>query len=141
MPKEKVKEREAALNMFVEMFWDAKQIAEALNVSENTISKWRDKYEWDKRREDTINNPIKMKRLVAKQMILIANGEKPTIDADALSKLFKVYEGISDRINPGIVAAVLKLKDEFMAKEAPKLALELLEWNKKFLAHIINTNG
>lgn len=141
MPKEKVREREAAEQLFVEKFWDAKTIAEYLHLQESTVGKWRQKYSWDKLRDDTINNPVKMRKLIAAQMMLIVQGQKSEIDADALAKMFKVYEGISERINPGIVAAVIKLYDEFLSKKEPKLALENLPHNKEFLIHIINTYG
>lgn len=141
MGKEKTKEREAAQQMFVELFWDAKTIAGKLGIQENTISVWRKKYEWDKHRESTINNPVKMRSLIAAQMMLIVQGQASVIDADALSKMFKVYEGISEKINPGIAAAILKLYDEWLAKENPELALKNLDYNKKFLIHIINTYG
>lgn len=141
MPKEKKKELQVAEDLFVNKFWTAKAIAEFLNLQENTVSKWRNKYGWDKMQEETINNPVKMKRLIAAQMLLIAQGEKSNIDADALAKMFKVYEGISDKINPGIVAAIIKLLDEFTVKENPELALKTLDNNKKFLIHIINTYG
>lgn len=141
MPIEKIKEREAAQQFFVEMFWDAKTIALHLMVDEKTVGKWRAKYKWDKLREDTINNPVKMRTFIAQQMMLIVQGQKSTIDADALAKMFKVYEGISDKINPGIVAAVLKLYDDFLSTKAPKLALQNLPFNKEFLIHIVNTYG
>lgn len=141
MPKVKLKEREAAQQFFIEMFWDARTIAEHLNVEEKTIGKWRKKYNWDKLREDTINNPVKMRSLIAQQMMLIVQGQPSSIDADALSKMFKVYEGISDKINPGIVAAVIKLYDEFLLQENKELAAANLAYNKKFLLHIINTYG
>lgn len=141
MPIVKTKERETAKNLFVENFWNANTIAEFLNVEPATVGKWRRHGDWDKEREETINNPLKMKRLFAKQMMLIAQGEKCEIDSDALSKVYKVYEGISDKINPGIVAAVIKLQDEFLVKLNPQLAVQLLEYNKKFLVHIINSNG
>lgn len=141
MPKVKIKEREAAQQFFIEMFWDARTIAEHLNVEEKTIGKWRKKYNWDKLREDTINNPVKMRSLIAQQMMLIVQGQPSSIDADALSKMFKVYEGISDKINPGIVAAVIKLYDEFLLSENKELAAANLAYNKKFLLHIINTYG
>lgn len=141
MPKEKTREQQAAEGLFVDQFWDAQQIADFLKVQPATVGVWRKKGEWDKKREETINNPVKMRRLIAQQMLLIAQGEKATIDADALSKMFKVYEGLSDKINPGIVAAIIKLYDEWLAKENPKLAVENLPFNKKFLIHIINTYG
>lgn len=141
MPQLKLKEREAAENLFIDNFWDAKTIAEYLSIQENTIGKWRKKHEWDKKREETINNPVKMRRLIAKQMMLIVQGEQSEIDADALAKMFKVYEGISDKINPGIAAAILKLQDEFIVKLDPAFAVKLTDHNKKFLIHIINTYG
>lgn len=141
MPKEKVKEREAAQNFFVENFWDAKTIANWLGLQETTVGKWRAKYNWDKLREDTMNNPLKMKRLIGSQMMLIAQGMPAQIDADALSKMYKVYEGISDKINPGIVAAVVKLQDEFIVNIDPQFGIKLLEYNKKFLIHIIEKHG
>jgi len=141
MGKEKIRERETAQQMFCEFFWDAKTIADKLGIQENTIGVWRKKYEWDKIRESTINNPVKMRSLIAAQMMLIVQGEASVIDADALSKMFKVYEGISEKINPGISAAILKLYDEWLAKENPELALKNLDYNKKFLIHVINTYG
>ncbi len=141
MAREKTKELQAAESLFVDNFWDANKIAEQLSLSPTTVGKWRAKYDWDKMREDTINNPVKMRRLIAKQMMLIVQGQKTEIDADALSKMFKVYEGISDKINPGITAAVLKLYDDFLSVEKPELAVANLPHNKKFLIHIINTYG
>lgn len=141
MPKVKIKEREAAQQFFVEMFWDAKTIASHLSLEEKTVGAWRKKYNWDKLREETINNPTKMRSLLAREMLLIVQGEKSTIDADALAKMFKVYEGISSKINPGITAAILKLYDEFLVKKNPKLAIENLPYNKEFLIHVINTYG
>jgi hypothetical protein len=141
MGEKKLKEKEAAEQLFVEKFWDAKTIADFLSLQENTVSRWRKAGNWDKLREETINNPLKMKRLIAKEMLLIAQGDKTTIDADALSKFYKVYEGISDKINPGIVAAILRMYDEFLLNENPELAVANLPFNKKFLIHIINTNA
>ena len=51
MPKEKVKEQAAAQQFFVEMFWDAKTIAEHLQVDEKTVGKWRAKFQWDIRND------------------------------------------------------------------------------------------
>jgi len=141
MPVLKTKERETAKNLFVENFWNANDIADFLNIEPSTVGRWRRHGKWDQEREDTINNPIKMKRLIAKQMMLIVQGQPCELDADALSKMYKVYEGVSDKINPGIVAAVIKLQDEFLVKLNPQLALQVLEYNKKFLIHIINSNG
>lgn len=141
MGKEKVKDRIAAQQMFVEWFLDAKTIAEKLNIQENTIGTWRKKYEWDKLRETTVNNPVKMKSLIAQNMMLVIEGKQPNFDADALAKMFKVYEGLSDKINPGIANAIMTLYDEWLAQSNPKLAVENLAYNKQFLVHIINTYG
>lgn len=141
MGREKTKDKVAAQQMFVEWFLDAKTIAEKLDLHESTVGTWRKKYEWDKLRESTINNPVKLQTLIAQQMLLVAEGKDATINADALAKLSKVLEGLSNKINPGITHAIMKLYDEWLAKENPELALKNLDYNKKFLIHIINTYG
>ena len=141
MGREKVKERVVAEQMYCERFMTAKDIADTLQIEANTVGKWIHKYGWDKSRQDTINNPVKMRKLLAEQMLLVLQGQPANIDADALSKIYKVYEGISDKINPGMVAAILKLYDEWLVKKDPKLATDNLPYNKEFLIHIINTYG
>jgi hypothetical protein len=141
MPVKKLKEKEVAEDLFVNKFWNGAAICEFLKLQPNTFSKWRNKGNWDKLQEETINNPVKMRRLIAQQMLMIAGGEKSSIDADALAKMYKVYEGMSEKINPGIAAAIIKLYDEYLLKANPELAVKNLEYNKKFLIHIINKNG
>ncbi len=141
MGKEKIKERVAAESMYCEKFMTAKEIADTLSIEPNTVGKWIQKYGWDKDRQDTINNPVKMRRILGEVLMLVIQGEKPKIDTDALSKVYKVYEGISDRINPGMVAGVMKLYDEYLVKVNPELAIKNLEHNKKFLLHTIELYG
>lgn len=141
MPKKKLKEEGVAEDLFVNKLWTGAAICEFLKIQPNTFTKWKNKGNWEKLQEDTINNPVKLRRLIAQQMLIIAGGEKSALDADALAKMYKVYEGFSDKINPGIVAAIMKLYDRFLAVENPPLAISNLEWNKKFIIHMIDKHG
>jgi len=146
MGKEKTKERTVAKDLYINKLWSAKEISEFLSVTETIIGRWKKKDEgteedWDKQREQIIANPLVLKQTILNEMVAIAAGQPAKIDADALAKLNKVIEGLNDKIQPGIVAAILKLQDEFLVKENPKLAVELLPHNKKFIIHIINTYG
>lgn len=141
MGREKTKERIAAEDFFVQYMWDAKKIAEHLDLQENTVGAWRKKYEWDKKREQFIGDPLKLKQLIAKEMLNRAEGQTANIDADGLYKLYKIVEGLSERINPGIVASVMKLYDEFLLTKDQELAVKNLPYNKQFLLHIINNYG
>jgi uncharacterized protein YjcR len=144
MGKEKSKEKAVAKDLYVNKLWTAKDVCEFVDVSENTLTKWKStdpEGDWDKQREKVITNPLVLKQLVLDDMVSIAQGNQPKIDADSMAKLNKVVEGLNDKIQPGIVAAILKLQDEFLVKENPQLALQLLPYNKKFIVFIINTYG
>jgi uncharacterized protein YjcR len=137
MAEKKSKKCIGAEQMFVQQLMDGKTIAETLDMPESTISRWRKKYNWDKLQQDTINNPQLLKRIISTEMLKKARGEKTDIDTDGLSKLFKIYDGLSDKINPGIVAAIMKEYDNFLSEINPDLAVANLPYNKKFLISII----
>lgn len=144
MAVKKDKERAVAKDLYIHHLWTAKDIAASFGISETTIGKWKSEDpegNWDTQREAVISNPIKLKQLVQAEMVSIAQGNPPKMNADALNKLYKVVEGLGDSIHPGLVAAIIQLQDDFILKENPKLALELLEVNRKFLIHVINTYG
>lgn len=144
--KSKVKEREVVIDLYVNKLWNQKEISEFLAISENTITKWKKQDEgtgndWDKQREKTIGDPNKLKAAILAEMVSITNGEAPKLNADGLYKLFRIIEGLNDRINPGTVAAIMKQYDEFLLVENKELAVTNLPYNKKFLTHIINIYG
>jgi transposase-like protein len=134
-----------AERMFVEDGMTAKAIAEQLDVSEQTLSKWRKGKEgeksWDDKRAEMLASPHKIKEILLKELILVASGEKSNVDADALAKINKVIESLSDKISVQVVFSVFKEFDNWMADEDPKTAVLFTEWHKQFLLYKINLEG
>lgn len=134
-----------AERMFVEDGMTAKAIAEQLDVSEQTLSKWRKGKEgeksWDDKRAEMLASPHKIKEILLKELILVAGGEKSKIDADALAKINKVIESLSDKISVQVVFSVFKEFDNWMADQDPKTAVQFTEWHKQFLLYKINLEG
>lgn len=133
------KKRALAERLFINDGQTCKQIALDIDVSEVTLSRWRKgrkgEQDWDTRRAEVISSPHILKELLTKQLKLISEGEKPTIDADALIKISKVLETVSGKVSVQVVISVLKEFDNFMIDHDPELAVRFLEFHKKFILH------
>lgn len=134
-----------AEKMFVEDGMTAKAIAEQLDVSEQTLSKWRKGKEgeksWDDKRAQMLASPHKIKEILFKELMLVAGGEKSAVDADALAKINKVIETLSDSTSVQIVFSVFKEFDNWMADQDPKTAVLFTEYHKQFILFKINQEG
>lgn len=137
----KDKRRILAEGMFIEQGMTGEAIAEMLDVRAATVSGWRKADDWDRRRDENLAAPHKLREVLMAELKRISAGEKPTIDADALSKVAKVMDTINDKITPQIAMSILKQFDNWMADQDPKTAVSFLEWHKKFLQHIIAQHG
>lgn len=137
------KKRELAERMFIEEGMNGKAIAEELEVSEVTVSNWRKgrtgEKDWDERRAEVLSAPHKIKEILLKQLKLVAEGEKATIDADALIKISKVIETVSGKISTQVVFTVFKEFDNWMAQQDPIMAMKFLEYHKLFIHHKAST--
>jgi len=137
------KKRAIAERMFIEDGETAKAIAAFLDVSEQTVSRWRKgrpgEKSWDQRRAEVLAAPHKIKELLTRQLEKIANGEKATIDADALAKISKVLDSVSGKTNVQVVISVFKEFDNWMAAQDPDMAIKFLEWHKAFIVHKAST--
>lgn len=131
-----------AERMFVEDGMTAKAIAEQLDVSEQTLSKWRKGKEgeksWDDKRAEMLASPHKIKEILLKELIVVASGGKSLVDADALAKINKVIETLSDKISTQVVFSVFKEFDNWMADQDPKTAILFTEYHKQFILYKIN---
>jgi transposase-like protein len=131
-----------AERMFVEDGMTAKAIAEQLDVSEQTLSKWRKGKEgeksWDDKRAEMLASPHKIREILIRELMIVAGGEKSMVDADALAKINKVIETLSDRISTQIVFSVFKEFDNWMADQDPKTAILFTEYHKQFILYKIN---
>ena len=134
-----------AERMFVEDGMTAKAIAEQLDVSEQTLSKWRKGKEgeksWDDKRAQMLASPHKIKEILFKELMLVVGGEKSAVDADALAKINKVIETLSDSTSVQIVFSVFKEFDNWMADQDPKTAVLFTEYHKQFILFKINQEG
>lgn len=125
--------------MYIDDGHTGKYIAEFLGVSEQTVTRWKKgrkgEDDWDTRRAEVLAAPHKIKELLLKQLKLVSEGEKATIDADALAKISKVMEAVSAKTSVQVVLSVFKEFDNFMAEQDPETAITFLKWHKKFILH------
>jgi len=131
-------QRKIAEGMFIEQGMTCKAISELIGVSENTLSKWRTAHNWDDLRDEELAAPHKIRAILLKELKNLAEGQASTIDADALAKISKVMDTISDKLSPQIVISVIKAFDNWMADQEPQMAVAFLEWHKRFIQHIIS---
>lgn len=136
-PGSYAKKRKLAKDYFVFNNMTAKDIADLLGITEKTAGNWRKDDGWDKEREELLANPNEIRRILLKEMKKLANGESTKIDADALSKLSKVMDTLSQKLSPQTVAAVLQELDNWTAEHHPQLAIQNIEPHKAFLRSII----
>ncbi len=131
------KKRELAERMFINDGMSGKAIAESLNVAENTVSRWRndEKPSWDDRRARVLAAPHKIKEILLKELNSIASGEKPKINADALSKVARVIDTISGKVSVQLVVSVFMEFDNWMAEQEPETAIAFTKWHKQFILH------
>ncbi len=109
------------------------------------MSKWRKGKEgeksWDDKRAQMLASPHKIKEILFKELMLVAGGEKSAVDADALAKINKVIETLSDSTSVQIVFSVFKEFDNWMADQDPKTAVLFTEYHKQFILFKINQEG
>lgn len=134
--------KELAEKMFVEDGLNAKEIASLVGISEQTLSKWRKGdgtgKSWDDKRNEYLAAPHKIKEVLMKELNNIASGEGASIDADALAKVSKVIETLSNRTSVQVIFSVFKEFDNWMADQEPQTAISFLEWHKRFIQYRIN---
>ena len=128
--------------------WENKFIAKTLGVSEQTVSNWKKKYDWEKKRaesvlvketaEETLWELINYQLTVLKEkkdeMLSKPKGERNLIDKgdiDALSKMFSSVK-VKELEWSKIVSLVRELID-FLRTEDLELAKKLTEHTTVFL--------
>lgn len=131
------KKRKLASELFVFNMMDAKQISDLISVSEKTLGKWRKDDKWEEQREEVLTNPNEIRRILLKEALSVSKGNAPTIQTDALSKILKGIEIMSDKISPQVVLAVIQLLDNWMAERYPQLAVDALSAHREFLRDIM----
>lgn len=129
--------RSLAEKMFVEEGMTAKAIAATIDVTEQTIGRWRKGIQgdisWDDKRNQFLSGPNNIKKVLMSELSGLASGKDATIDVKAISAVTKAIELLSDKVSAHIVMAVFKEFDSWMASQDPEQAIKMLEWHKMFL--------
>ncbi|ASZ11088.1 hypothetical protein KTO58_19800 [Chitinophaga pendula] len=133
--KPKHKLYDTAEYMFIEEMDSCKAISETIDIPERTLSVWRGKMEWDKRREENLAAPHKIRSILLKELSSIAAGNKPKVDTNALSQVSKVITTMDGTVMLNVVISVFKEFDNWMRMQDHQTAISFLEWHKKFILH------
>mgnify|MGYP003083732849 CR=1 FL=1 len=137
--------RAMAERMFVEDGMTAKAIANALDVSEQTIGRWRKGIQgdisWDDKKTQFLSAPNNIKKVLMNELTHLSKGGNATLDVKAIKDITSVIETLSDRVSAPIVFAVFKEFDAWMATQDPEIAVSFLEWHKLFLLHKVQNEA
>lgn len=130
--------RELAKDYFVQNF-DVTQleVAELYGVAPNTVAKWKNADGWEEARRDYHASPVKIKQLLQDELLSVAQGNPPKLQADGISKLMSALDRCEKKLDPNVVARMLKELDVFISKINPAFAVECTLFHKQFLQHRI----
>lgn len=139
MGQKKDEIRQKAQDWYVENI-DATQaeIADMFGVTAKTISVWSNKYDWENKRLDYQSSPIKIKQLLQKELLSVAQGKDPKLPADGISKLMAALDRCEKKADPIVVHKILKDLDNFISQIDPHFAVQATVFHKQFLQHRIN---
>lgn len=131
--------RAMAERMFVEEGMTAKSIAATIDITEQTIGRWRKGIQgdisWDEKRKQYLTAPNNIKKVLMNELGDLAEGKEAKLDVKAITEVRKAIELLSDKVSAQIVMAVLKEFDSWMAVQDPEAAVSFLEWHKLFLLY------
>ncbi len=133
--------REIAEDYYIRLNKTGREIAEILEISEQTVSAWKKgrtgEKSWDERKKEIQLTPLKLKELLLEEAHKVVKGEISNVNADQLSKFMAAIDRLDKSVNPRVAMSVLQMRDNFIAEVAPERAIEDLEFNKQFLQHLI----
>lgn len=121
-----------AENMFIVHGYTCTFIAEQLQLTETTLSKWRTAMKWDDQRKQELAAPGKIRSILLDEIESISSGNKPNIDTDALSKVAKTLSYFDGKIALSIIISVFKEFDNWMTENDPELAVRFIEYHRRF---------
>ncbi len=131
-----------AEHLFVEGGFTCIAISDTLRISETTLSKWRNNYTWDKKREELLASPGKIRELLLTELRNIADGNDPKINADSLSKIQKVFLSFEKQATSiPVTLSVFKAFDNWMADNDPETAVAFTDWHKKYLHYLAQSQS
>ncbi|MEI7486859.1 MAG: helix-turn-helix domain-containing protein [Chryseobacterium sp.] len=131
--------RAMAERMFVEEGMTAKSIAATLDITEQTVGRWRkgiqNDISWDDKRTQFLSTPHNIKKILMNELNHLSKGGEATIDVKAIADVNKVISTLSDKVSLQIAYTVFKETDNWIAQQDPEAAIQTSEWHKLFLLH------
>lgn len=124
-----------AETLFTEQGMTCSAISQQLEISEQTLSKWRTSMGWDSRREEVLSSPDKIRSILREELKWVAEGGKPRIDTDALSKISKTLQYFDGKVALSVVISVFKEFDNWMVEVEPQTAIKFTEFHRRFISH------
>lgn len=128
--------------MFVFEGIPCNEIAATLDVSPQSISKWKKATDteksWDDKRAEILSSPNKIREILMRELKVVAEGGTSLVDADALAKINKVIGDLSDKVSAQVVVSVFQEFDNWMAEQDAETAIKFTHYHKQFLHYKIN---
>lgn len=135
--------RAMAERMFVEEGMTAKSIAAALDMTEQTVGRWRkgiqNDISWDDKRTQFLSAPHNIKKVLMNELNHLSKGGDATLDIKAIKEVSNVIGALSEKVSPQIVFTVLREFDNWMTTQDPEKAIEFLDWHRTFLLYKAQT--
>ena len=133
--------RDLAGLMFVSADMDAKEISEALGISEPTLSKWRGEDNWDERRDTMKVTPLELIKRFNRQIVLILDKKDPdgnerelsNADTDKIAKFTKSIANLSNKLTPQTIMEVLYAHATWLANRDLDTAQKVAKYNMEYL--------
>ncbi len=123
LKKDRIKE--LAKDFYVQNFEATQEEVAGLHgVSPKTISSWKQKDGWEDARRNYHASPVKIKQLLQDELLSLAQGNPPRLRADGISKLMAALDRCEKKLDPAVVAKLLKELDNFISKTNPRFAVQ-----------------
>lgn len=145
MGKSKDELRDHAAWLFMHQNLTLTQISERINIPLKTLSVWKKgrkgEADWDTRKRSVLATPTKIKEELLVAMEKISRGEAVKIDHEKLVKVASSIAKIDKKLSVEVITSVIMMYESYLAKEDPAEAVRCLPFHKKFILHLINTDG
>ena len=120
-----------------------KEVAALYKVTELTVSRWVQKYNWEEKRMNFHASPTVIKQKLQQETLRVINGGIPSFSAKDVERLMKALDRCDKQADPVVVHRILKDLDNFISEVDPAFAAQCTPYHKQFLQHRISieTNG
>lgn len=145
MGKSKDELRDHAAWLFISENLTLTQISQRIDVPTKTLSAWKKgrkgEPDWDTRKRMTLSTPTKIKESLLVEMEKLSRGEESKVNAEKLVKVASSIAKIDKKLSVEVIASVIMMYESYLAKEDPAEAVRSLPHHKKFILHLITTDG